>query len=619
MGRLQRLWGNRVAATGVALAIAMLPIGFLNFAQSDEPAANQNKPLAAAIPAAAPKEPAANASPVGRRVPPLVLEDATGKLVGFSDFREKNFVAITFINCECPLSNQYLPVLNELQAKYAEKGLQLIAINSHAGNSKEKIATHAKEFGITFPVLCDPRQVAADVLGAQRTCETFLLDPQRYVRYHGRIDDRYQYTAKRDRPTRDDLTAALDELLEEKPVTVAETAVEGCLISRSRRAGKPGEITYAKQVSRIFREKCEVCHHPNTAAPFSLQTHEDTANWSAMIKEVVQQRRMPPWHADPRYGDFKEERRLSQEEIDTVVAWVNDGAPAGDVKDLPPAQTFPDGWKIGEPDVVFELPVEVPIKATGTIPYLYFKTPTNFKEDMWIQAAEARPGNRAAVHHILLFYEEPGKRPDLAKNWIDGAAPGNTPLQLPEGTGRRIPAGANLVWQMHYTSTGKPEVDRSQFAFKFCKEIPKFEAKVDGIANQRFAIPPGDSNYRINSSRTFDKDVLVYSFSPHMHMRGKDFEYRAIFPDGRNEIICSIPQYDFNWQAAYRLKKPLLLPKGTRIECAAYFDNSKWNPANPDPTKTVRWGDQTWEEMMIGYIDCVALEPDPTPPAAERE
>jgi hypothetical protein len=228
---------------------------------------------------------------------------------------------------------------------------------------------------------------------------------------------------------------------------------------------------------------------------------------------------------------------------------------------------------------------------------------------MYIQAAEARPGNRAVVHHIVLFYKAPGeKNSRLFENWIDGAAPGNIPMQLPEGLGRRIPAGSSLIWQMHYTATGKEEKDRSQYAFKFCKERPKHEARVASIMNQRFRIPAGDPNFAVESRQTMPKDVMVYSFSPHMHVRGKDFEFRAVFPDGKNEILLSVPQYDFNWQSAYRLKEPKRLPAGTRIECVAHYDNSKGNPANPDPKKQVTWGDQTWEEMMIGYVDYVALD-----------
>src|SRR5262249_35859522 len=229
--------------------------------------------------------------------------------------------------------------------------------------------------------------------------------------------------------------------------------------------------------------------------------------------------------------------------------------------DVPPPRDFPEGWRIGEPDIVFELPDEVTVPATGTVPYLYFETPTNFKEDMYIQAAEARPGNRAVVHHIVLFYKAPGdKRGRLFENWIDGAAPGNLPLQLPEGVGRKLPAGASLVWQMHYTPTGKEEKDRSQYALRFCKERPKQEARVATIINNRFRIPPGDPNFRLESQFTAPKDLLVYSFAPHMHLRGKDFEFRAVYPDGRREILLSVPQYDFNWQNAYRPREPLHLP-----------------------------------------------------------
>jgi len=548
---------------------------------------------------------------IGRRVPNFVLADAEGREVGLADFREKNYVALVFLSCQCPISNQYLPVLNELLQKFADRGVAIVGVNSHPADTREKIAEHAKEFKIAFPVLCDPRQSAADILGAERTCEVFLLDPQRFIRYHGRIDDRNQYAAKRDEPTRHDLALAIEALVAGEQVEAASTEVAGCLISRPRRTGAKGEITWSKQVSRIVQEKCQNCHHPNTAAPFSLMTFDDAVNWAAMMKEVVLQRRMPPWHADPRFGDFREERRLSQDEIDTVVAWINDGTPAGHPSDLPAPREYPDGWRIGEPDVVFELPQEVTVPEKGTVPYLYFETPTNFKEDTYLQAAEARPGNRAVVHHIVLFYKAPGEaRGQLFENWIDGAAPGNIPLQLPPGVGRRIPAGSSLVWQMHYTASGKVEKDRSQYAFKFCKERPQREARVKPILNRRFRIPPGDPNFRIDSNFTLPGDVLVYSFSPHMHVRGKDFEYRAVFPDGQSQVLLSVPQYDFNWQSAYRLKAPLRLPAGTRIECTAHYDNSKGNPANPDPTKQVGWGDQTWEEMMIGYMDYVSAQPD---------
>lgn len=594
---------------GLVLAIAG-SLGFL--VRAHRVRAGEEAREAAASAAAKEKQSAAGARKdpaLGRRVPNFVLDDPAGKQVGLADFREKNFLVIAFISCQCPISNQYLPVLNELQEKYSKQGVQFLAINAHAGDAPAQIAAHAAEFKLAFPVLCDPRQSAADIFGVERTCETYLLDPQRFIRYHGRIDDRFGYSTRRDEPSRRDLALAIDALLAGQNVEVQSTDVAGCLVSRPRRGPARGEITWSKQVARIVQDKCQVCHHPNTAAPFSLLTYDDAVNWAEMMKEVVLQRRMPPWHADTRFGDFRDERRLSQDEIDTVVAWINDGTPEGERAELPPVRDYPDGWRIGKPDVIFELPQEVIIPARGTVPYLYFETPTNFTEDMYIEAAEARPDNRAAVHHIVLFYKAPGdNRGRLFENWIDGAAPGNIPLELPEGVGRKIPAGSSLVWQMHYTATGKEEKDRSQYAFRFCRERPRREARVAAIRNQRFRIPAGDPNFRIDSNFTTPRDVLIYSFSPHMHVRGKDFEYRAIFPDGRSEVLLSVPQYDFNWQSAYRLKSPKRLPAGTRIECTAHYDNSKGNPANPDPTKEVRWGDQTWEEMMIGYVDYVAAD-----------
>jgi peroxiredoxin len=598
---------------GLGMAAAGALCVLLQAALADEAAPDGAKSTAAAAEKArsdgASQSPARPDAALGRRVPNFVLGDPAGKQVGLADFHDKSFLVIAFISCQCPISNQYLPILNELQERFAERGVQFLAINSQAGDSPEQIAAHADEYKLAFPVLCDPRQSAADILGVQRTSEVYLLDPQRFIRYHGRIDDRFNYSTRREEPSRHDLVLAIDDALAGREIAVKTTDVAGCLISRPRRGQARGEITWSRQVSRIVQEKCQVCHHPNTAAPFSLLTYDDAVNWAEMTKEVVLQRRMPPWHADSRFGDFREERRLSQDEIDTVVAWINDGTPEGDRAELPPERDYPDGWRIGKPDVIFELPQEVTVPAKGTVPYLYFETPTNFTEDMFIQAAEARPLNRAAVHHIVLFYKVPGeKRTRLFENWIDGAAPGNIPLELPEGVGRKIPAGASLIWQMHYTATGKEEKDRSQYAFRFCKQRPKREARVAPIRNERFRIPAGDPNFRVDSAFTTPRDLLIYSFSPHMHVRGKDFEYRAIFPDGKSEVLLSVPQYDFNWQSAYRLKLPKRLPAGTRIECTAHYDNSKGNPANPDPTKEVRWGDQTWEEMMIGYVDYVAAD-----------
>lgn len=542
---------------------------------------------------------------VGRKVANFVLTDTTGKLVGLGDFADKKLVLIFSMGTGCPISNLYLPDLIAAQEKFGKEFLQIIGINSQSGDSQEEVAEHAKKFGINFPVLCDPDQSVADLLGIQRTAEAFLLDVQRVVRYHGRIDDRNSYTTKRDKPEREDLHEAAKEVLAGKPVTVSSTPVEGCLISRPKRSAD-GAVTFNKHVSLILQNHCQECHHPGTAAPFSLLTYDDAVNWSAMLKEVVLERRMPPWHADPRHGHFSNDRKLSQAEINTLVDWVNQGTPEGLAEDAPPAKEFAEGWRIGKPDAIFELPQEVSIPASGTVPYKYFSTETNFKEDMWIEAAEARPGNRGVIHHIIVFYQAPGNRRGIQEqNWIVAAAPGDEPLRLPEGVGRKIPAGSKLIWQMHYTPTGKPETDRSQVGFKFCKTPPEKTARVFGIDNKRFIIPAENPNYTVKAGHTVDSPVTLLGMMPHMHLRGKAFDYTANYPDGRKEVLLSVPQFDFNWQTSYRLAKPLSIPAGTRIECVAHFDNSAGNPANPDPKNSVRWGDQTWEEMMIGYLDFI--------------
>lgn len=543
---------------------------------------------------------------LGRRVPNFVLPDSEGKEAGLADFADKQAVVLLFTGTACPIANAYVPVLNQLSGDYADQNVAVMAINSVPGDTQEKIAAHAKEYAITFPVLIDEQQTALSILGARRMAEVFLLDRRQTVRYHGRIDDRFGYDYKRAEPSRHDLRAALDELLAGKPVSVPETDAAGCLITRRELQTKQGEIAYAEHVAPILQKHCVDCHHPGTAAPFSLLTADDAANWSEMIREVVRQRRMPPWHADPRFGHFANERRLSQDEIDTLTAWVDAGAPIGDAAQAPAPAQVTEGWRIGQPDVVFQMPREFTVKADGEVAYQYFTTPTNFTEDVWIQAAECRPGNRAVVHHIIVFYRMPGSRKGRGRDdlvWISATAPGADPLVFPPGLGRKIPAGAELVWQLHYTPTGKEEVDRSEIGLVFAKEPPEHDVTTFGIQNQKFEVPPGASRYEVVSMIPLLHDSVIMSLFPHMHLRGRDFQYEAIYPDGRRETLLSVPQYDFNWQHTYRFETPLRLPQGSMIRCIAHFDNSAENPANPDPSQPVRWGDQTWEEMMIGYIN----------------
>lgn len=367
--------------------------------------------------------------------------------------------------------------------------------------------------------------------------------------------------------------------------------------------------TFSKDVAPIFFNNCVSCHREGEIAPMSLLTYKQVRPWSRSIREKVLERSMPPWHADPHYGKFKNDRSLSEKEIKTIVAWVDGGAREGDPKDMPPAPRFAEGWQIGEPDVVLNMPFEYSVPAEGVVSYKYFAIPTNFKEDRWVQAAEIRPGNRSVVHHVIAFVIPPdtqlGRGAFRGAGGFDaiaGTAPGEQPSILPDGIGKLVKAGSTIVLQMHYTPNGSPQKDRTSVGLIFNRK-PVRKALTGGAAmNRSFLIPPGAENHRVVSSYRFRQDSRILNLMPHMHVRGKDFEYRLVYPDGTSKIILSVPRYDFNWQTRYELAEPVAAPRGSRLECVAHFDNSTRNKWNPDPTKAVRWGDQTWEEMMIGFV-----------------
>ena len=367
-------------------------------------------------------------------------------------------------------------------------------------------------------------------------------------------------------------------------------------------------VSFTKDVAPILYNRCIECHRPGEIAPMSLVTYQDARPWAKSIKQRVVERSMPPWSADSRHaGKFTNDPSLSQKEVDTIVAWVNGGAPKGEDKDLPPAPKFTEGWTIGKPDAVLSMQEEYAVPADGTVPYLYFTIPTGFTEDKWVRAMEIRPGNRGVVHHVIAFSQDPGGSRDgggeaqRGRNQLGGVTPNKTGVTFGPGTARLIKAGSNIVFQMHYTTNGEATKDRTSIGLIFTKEPPTRTLATGNALNARFVIPPGEANHEVKSSTTFREDVHLTSFMPHMHYRGKDFTYTAVYPDGRSEVLLSVPKYDFNWQLTYVLKEPVSLPKGTRLDCVAHFDNSAGNKFNPDPAKEVRWGDQTWEEMMIGW------------------
>jgi peroxiredoxin len=551
--------------------------------------------------------------PVGRKVEDFKLQDFRGQEHSLADYGDRKLVVLAFLGTECPLAMLYGPRLAKLAEEFHPRGVTFLGINANVQDSITEIAAYARVHGIEFPLLKDVANRVADSVGAGRTPEVFVLDEQRVVRYWGRIDDQYGIGYIRDKPQRSDLKAALDELLAGKEVTTPVTEAVGCHIGRVRKPTDDTRVTYSNQISRILQDRCVECHRDGEIAPFALTDYEEVVGWAETIREVVREGRMPPWHANAEHGQFENDRQLSKEEKESIYAWVGAGAPEGDRKDLPEPRTWVTGWQLPrEPDFVAAItdePFRVP--AEGEVRYQYFQVDPGFKENKWVSAIEIQPGNRAVVHHVLMFS---GMAGDIGEHFRGGAhgydgifVPGQRVRPYPAGMARRIAAGSRLVFQVHYTPIGSEQFDQSRVGMLFVDpESVEYEVRTASAVNTDLRIPPQEANYRVEaSSPRVPATARLLALNPHMHLRGKSFQYEAVFPNGDRKALLDVPRYDFNWQTAYRLAEPLELPKDTRLHCVAHFDNSADNLNNPDPTKRVRWGEQTWDEMMIGYFDYV--------------
>ncbi|MCH8043997.1 MAG: redoxin domain-containing protein [Planctomycetes bacterium] len=584
--------------------------------------------IALALPLAAQAQDETRAkTPIGHKISAFKLKDYLGKTWALDDFKDSKLMVVAFLGNECPLAQFYATRLGEYEVKLKEKGVALIAINSNQQDSLAEMAHYAKKHKIEFPLLKDPGNVVADDFHADRTPEVFVLDSKRVIRYWGRIDDQFRIgSIQRAKVSSHDMMDAVEELLAGKKVSTPVTECDGCHIGRVfKKQNLNSDITYSKQISRILQKSCVECHREGEIAPFTLTKYDDVVGWAEMIDEVVHEQRMPPWSASGKYGKFANDPRLSADEKKLIHRWVLAGAPQGDPKDLPEPREFVKGWRIGKPDdIIYMRDKPFSVKARGEVRYQYFVVDPGWKEDKWIKAAECRPGNRKVVHHIIVAVA--GKRfgrfkaHGVTSDWITAMAPGSSPLILDDGFAKFVPAGSKLLFQLHYTPIGTPQTDRSSVGFIFAD--PKSVKKVVGTraaVNNRFVIPAGANNYRVNSSFTFREDTLLLALFPHMHLRGKSFRYTAVYPDKSEEILLDVPRYDFNWQIGLKLIEPKVMPAGTTLRCVAHFDNSEDNLANPDPTKTVRWGDQTWDEMMIGYFDMALVDQDLTKQAGKKK
>jgi len=394
-------------------------------------------------------------------------------------------------------------------------------------------------------------------------------------------------------------------------------------------------VTFNKNVAPILQKNCQECHRPGEIGPMSLLSYQEARPWAKAIKQAVATKKMPPWFADPQYGHFSNDRRLSDADIKTLEAWADAGAPEGEIKDKPKPVDWVEGWNIGKPDYIVEMPVEYKVPAAGVIDYTYIIVPSGFTEDKWVQAAELRPSNRAVVHHANVSVRPPGSNTykdyalgvffipsktrtttsrgssassSVSDDYLVGYTPGKQAVNLNSNEARLIPAGSDFVFQMHYTPNGNVLNDRTKVGIIFAKHPPEKRVSRIVASDASFVIPPMDPDFHVNASITFATDAEIVSLKPHMHLRGKWMEVRVIYPTGEKETLLSVPKYDFSWQMDYIPIHPIVVPKGTRFEVSAGFDNSPNNRFNPDPKAAVRWGDQSFDEMMGNFFE-VAYDP----------
>lgn len=538
----------------------------------------------------------------------FTLADYRGKEWRLSDFSEKKLVVLAVLGTECPLAQKYLPRLQQLSREFGDRGVAFLGINANSQDSLAEIGAQVRRANVDFPMLKDTRQTVVAELKATRTPEVFVLDQERKVRYGGRVDDQHAVgNRSKNSPARQDLRIALEELLAGKTVSMPRTDAVGCLITRNPTSKEKADVTYGDQISRLLQQHCVECHRPGEIAPFSLTDYEDAAGWADMIVEVTKIGQMPPWHASPEHGKFRNARGLTEDEKQLLAQWAAAGAPAGDLSHVPPPRTFTTGWQLPrEPDLVLPMrdtPFDVP--AEGVVKYQYFIIDPKFTEDKWVRAAEVVPGNRSVVHHIIVFIVPDGQRPDSDQDSVTAFVPGLRIDSFPDGYAKRIPAGAKLFFQVHYTPNGTPQQDLSKLGLVFADESKVTHAVfTENIKNTKLRIEPGRDDQRFEAKPLVSPiDAELLDLMPHMHLRGKSFRFEMTEPNGKRTVLLDVPHYDFNWQTVYIPEKSIAIAKGATISAEATFDNSVHNLANPNPGQTVTWGEQTWDEMLVGYFN----------------
>lgn len=548
---------------------------------------------------------------IGRLISDFEFTDVNNRPHRLGDFAKSKAIVIAVTSTSCPISKKYLPTLVNLAKRFGKQDVTFILINPMATDKPDAIQKAAAELPANGIYVHDPKGTWINMLGLTSTADALLLDAARTVRFHGAVDDQYGFGYSIESPRKNYLIAAIDELLSNQPIFISATEAPGCHLEKAKTDVAVSSVTYHNRISRLVQSNCGECHRDGGVAPFSLATRDDLIAHAKMIETVVDRGTMPPWFAvsaDKSSNPWLNDCSLSEHDKMDLLNWLKGDRTEGDAKDAAVPLKFSSDWTMGEPDLIAKFPEAVPIQATGFMRYKNVTVETTLNEDKWIQAIEVRPGKPEVVHHILVFVRPPRgadqkRDPGDEINYWGIYVPGNSKQVFPDGFARKLPKGSQIRFQMHYTPNGTATEDLTQIGFKFADKTPEFEVKTASLVNIWFEIPPGADNYTDSAKFKLPSDATVMGYLPHMHLRGKSARYEAILPDGKQEVLLDIPRYDFNWQLLYRYTEPRTFPKGTTMKFTAGFDNSEKNPANPDPKATVRWGEQTNDEMLLGYIE----------------
>ncbi|MEO6738625.1 MAG: redoxin domain-containing protein [Chthoniobacteraceae bacterium] len=549
---------------------------------------------------------------VGRQVADLAFKTLDGKSHKLSEWSGKRGVAFAFTSTTCPVSKRYAPSLARIEKELASRGVALVLVNPFASEKAEDIAVQAKELSFTAPYVLDADKAVANALGARTTTEVFLVDAKRTLIYRGALDDQYGVSYNLDAPRENYLLDAVNAMASGARPKIAATEAPGCELDVPSAKTAGTQVTFHRDVARILQQNCAQCHHDKGIAPFALDDVAEVTDRAKTIKRVVESRTMPPWSAAPipdgQPNPWANDHSLSTRDKADLFAWLDSkDRPVGNPSDAPAPLKFTSEWSIGKPDLVVQIRQPIAVKAEGFMPYQVALVATTLTEDRWVQGYEIMPTAREVVHHVIVQVHEKGARIGRGEGGDSGYwaayVPGNSARIYPDGFARKLPAGATISFQIHYTPNGKATEDQLRMGLVFAKEPPRFAMHTAAVAGHKLNIPPGEANHVETAQHAAPFDMNVTAFVAHMHVRGKSFRYELISADGRTETLLDIPHYDFNWQLRYELKEPRVIPRGSTVKVTAVFDNSPGNKANPDPTKTVRWGQQTYDEMLIGYIE----------------